>query len=193
MRSSTTAFVCWYGATPRSVRLFTWNGHDWTGRFPLIARAALALRATTCLIDGEAVACGDDGLPVFDQLRYRRDDRHVFLYAFDLMGLDGDDLRTEQIEARKAALAKLIRIPRPGPHRFGLGLAAHLLHVIETWGQYRTPTVQHFQVSFSHGHERLKEGVVKKIEVGGRELKSPVRISGSGQSRRLCSLTKVEE
>jgi ATP-dependent DNA ligase len=41
------------------VRLFTRNGHDWTGRFPLIARAALSLKAASCLIDGEAVACDD--------------------------------------------------------------------------------------------------------------------------------------
>src|SRR5262245_24199363 len=39
------------------VRLFTRNGHDWTGRFPLIARAALSLKAASFLIDGEAVAC----------------------------------------------------------------------------------------------------------------------------------------
>jgi ATP-dependent DNA ligase len=58
-----------------SVRLFTRNGHDWTGRFPLIVRAALLLKAASCLIDGEAVACDDNGLPVFDRLRYRRDDR----------------------------------------------------------------------------------------------------------------------
>ena len=48
-----------------AVRLFTRNGHDWTGRFPLIARAALSLKAASCLIDGEAVACDHDGLPVF--------------------------------------------------------------------------------------------------------------------------------
>ena len=70
------------------VRLFTRNGHDWTGRFPLIAHAALSLKAASCLIDGEAVACDGNGLPVFDRLRYRRDDGHVFLYAFDLI----DDL-----------------------------------------------------------------------------------------------------
>jgi bifunctional non-homologous end joining protein LigD len=46
------------------VRLFTRNGHDWTGRFPLIARAALSLKAASCLIDGEAVACDDNGLAV---------------------------------------------------------------------------------------------------------------------------------
>jgi ATP-dependent DNA ligase len=52
-----------------SVRLFTRNGHDRTGRFPLIARAALSLKAASCLIDGEAVACNGDGLPCFDRLR----------------------------------------------------------------------------------------------------------------------------
>jgi hypothetical protein len=96
------------------VRLFTRNGHDWTGRFPLIARAALSLNATSCLIDGEAVACDGDGMPCFDRLRYRRQDGHVFLYAFDLIELDGDDLRHEPIERRKAELAKLIRRAKTG-------------------------------------------------------------------------------
>src|SRR5262249_21599603 len=90
------------------VRLFTRNGHDWTGRFPLIARAALSLKSVSCLIDGEAVACGDDGMPCFDRLRYRRADGHVFLYAFDLIELDGNDLRREPIERRKVLLIRLL-------------------------------------------------------------------------------------
>jgi bifunctional non-homologous end joining protein LigD len=97
-----------------ALRLFTRNGHDWTGRFPLIVRAALSLKAASCLIDGEAVACGEDGLPVFDRLRGRRDDRRVFLYAFDLIELNGKDLRREPIEQRKTALAKLLRRAKPG-------------------------------------------------------------------------------
>jgi bifunctional non-homologous end joining protein LigD len=107
------------------VRLFTRNGHDWTGRFPLIARAALSLKAASCLIDGEAVSCDDDGLPVFDRLRYRRDDPRVFLYAFDLIELNGDDLRREPVERRKVLLIRLLakasiglqvndHIPEPG-------------------------------------------------------------------------------
>ena len=86
------------------MRLFTRNGHDWTGRFPLIARAALSLKAVSCLIDGEAVACDNDGMPCFERLRYRRADGHVFLYAFDL----GDDLRREPIERRKVLLIRLL-------------------------------------------------------------------------------------
>ena len=58
-------------------------------RYPLIAAAVGALRVRSCLIDGEAVACGDDGLPAFDRLRYRRQDGAVFLFAFDLLELDG--------------------------------------------------------------------------------------------------------
>ena len=99
---------------PRCGGRAAFNGHDWTGRFPLIARAALSLKTTSCLIDGEAVACDGDGLPVFDQLRYRRDDRRVFLYAFDLIELDGEDLRRKPIEARKAALAKLLQHTKAG-------------------------------------------------------------------------------
>jgi ATP-dependent DNA ligase len=53
-------------------------------------------------------------VPIFDRLRYRRDDRRVFLYAFDLIELNGDDLRREPIERRKAALAKLLLRAKTG-------------------------------------------------------------------------------
>ena len=96
------------------VRLLTRNGIDWTTRFPLIAEAAAALRVKYFLIDGEAVCCDGEGMPVFDRLRYRRDDRHVFLYAFDLLQLDSRDLRREPIEDRKAELAKLLRHAKSG-------------------------------------------------------------------------------
>jgi bifunctional non-homologous end joining protein LigD len=72
------------------------------------------LRVKSCLIDGEAVACDGDGLAVFDRLRERRGDRYVFLYAFDLLELDGQDLRRVPIENRKEALVKLLRRSRPG-------------------------------------------------------------------------------
>ena len=51
---------------------------------------------------------------MFDRLRGRRDDRRVFLYAFDLIELNGEDLRRKPIEARKAALAKLLRHAKTG-------------------------------------------------------------------------------
>src|SRR5215831_3390243 len=88
----------------RGVRLLTRNGHDWADRCPRIGDAAGALGVRSCLIDGEAVACDGDGMPVFDRLRYRRQDGAVFLFAFDLLELNGQDLRREPIESRKREL-----------------------------------------------------------------------------------------
>jgi hypothetical protein len=90
-------------ASRAGARLLTRNGYDWTGRFPRIAAAAETLRARSFLIDGEAVACDGDGLPVFDRLRYRRQDGRVFLFAFDLLELNGRDMRREPLEVRKSA------------------------------------------------------------------------------------------
>jgi ATP-dependent DNA ligase len=90
------------------VRLLTRNGHDWAARFPLIIEAVTALKVRSCLIDGEAVVCDDNGVAVFAKLRQRRNDRHVLLYAFDLLELDGQDLRRESLERRKILLARLL-------------------------------------------------------------------------------------
>ena len=95
--------------SPAGIRLLTRNGHDWTERFPLIAQAAGVLRVRSFLLDGEAVACDGDGLPCFDRLRYRRQDAAVFLFAFDLLELNRQDLRPEPLEDRKLELGKLLR------------------------------------------------------------------------------------
>jgi bifunctional non-homologous end joining protein LigD len=86
---------------PTGVRLLTRNGHDWAPRYPLIIEAVAALRVRSCLIDGEAVCCDDKGVAVFAKLRQRRNDRHVILRAFDLLGLNGKDLRREPSNAAR--------------------------------------------------------------------------------------------
>jgi ATP-dependent DNA ligase len=96
------------------IRLLTRNGHDWSARYPLILQAVNALTVRSCLIDGEAVVVDDDGLTVFERLRQRRHDHHVFLFAFDLLELNGTDLRREPIEVRKATLASILRKARHG-------------------------------------------------------------------------------
>ena len=90
------------------VRLWTRGGHDWAERFPAIAAAAGALSAPTFLIDGEAVASADDGVADFTRLRRRTHDRQTFLWAFDLLELDGEDLRGVPLERRKDRLAQLL-------------------------------------------------------------------------------------
>jgi len=96
----------------RRVQLYSRPGNDLTLRFPLIAEAMAHL--PSCTIDGEAVACDDDGIQSFDLLRRRERDDQVFLYAFDLIELDGEDRRRDPLEQRKADLGRLLADARPG-------------------------------------------------------------------------------
>jgi ATP-dependent DNA ligase len=90
------------------VKLYGRHGNDLTKRFPLIVEAMMRLRASSCVIDGEAVTCGEDGIPSFDLLRHKLHDGRGFLYAFDLIELDGEDLRGEALEQRKVTLWRLL-------------------------------------------------------------------------------------
>ena len=92
----------------RIVRCFTRNGNDRTDRFPAIVETASQLRATSFLIDGEAVIAHDDGTPDFHALRNRRRGGEVVLHAFDLLEHNGDDLRDLPLIERKRQLAKLL-------------------------------------------------------------------------------------
>src|SRR5262245_3519613 len=76
-------------------RVFTRNGHDWSDRYSSIVRAASNLRCRSAIIDGEAIVQDGNGASDFDALnsamRWHPDS--IILYAFDLMHLDGTDLR----------------------------------------------------------------------------------------------------
>jgi bifunctional non-homologous end joining protein LigD len=91
------------------VRLITRNGNDFTSRFPFIAMAVSKLSVWSCLIDGEAIVCDENGLAVFELIRRPNAGERAVLSAFDLLELDGKDLRRRPIETRKALLAKLLR------------------------------------------------------------------------------------
>ena len=80
------------------VRLYSRPGNDLTRRFPLIVDALSRLRSRSCIIDGEAVACDDNGIASFDLVRHHRANDKIFLYAFDLIELNGDDLPRDPIE-----------------------------------------------------------------------------------------------
>ena len=94
--------------TDDRVRLFTRRGYDWTKRFPRVVDAARRLQVSSIILDGEAVVCGEDGVSDFDRLHSQRCDEHVFLYAFDLLEINGEDYRAEALEKRKAKLETLL-------------------------------------------------------------------------------------
>ena len=96
------------------VRLITRQGNDFTSRFPLIVAAIAALPRRSFLLDGEAICTNNDGLAVFDLIRRQRHGDNAVMVAFDLIELDGDDLRRIPIERRKAQLLRLVRDRHPG-------------------------------------------------------------------------------
>src|SRR5215468_12629114 len=91
------------------VRLFTSAGDDFSSRFPFIAMAVSKLPVRSCLTDGEAIVCDEGGLAVFDLIRGHGSKASAVLCAFDLLELDGRDLRREPIEERKRLLTKLLK------------------------------------------------------------------------------------
>jgi bifunctional non-homologous end joining protein LigD len=90
------------------VRLITKGGYDWSKRYPWIVEAALKNRQKHFVIDGEAVVLGVDGYSDFNALRSGRHNDEVQLLAFDLLSMDGDDLRDVPLSMRKANLARLL-------------------------------------------------------------------------------------
>src|SRR3954452_22888783 len=100
----------------KRVRLFTRNGHDWSGRYPLIVQAALRNRNSSFVIDGEAGLLGVDGISDFNGVHSRRHDDEVEFYAFDMLVSDGDDLRKLPLSMRKTNLARLLARRVDGIH-----------------------------------------------------------------------------
>lgn len=92
-------------------RLLTRGDQDWTGRMPTIAQAAEALPVDQAILDGEVVALLPNGVSSFQALqnafRGERSEPLVY-YVFDLLYLDGHDLRGVPLEERKARLAELL-------------------------------------------------------------------------------------
>ena len=93
------------------VRLLTRKGLDWTSKFPNVAAAVAKLPAETALIDGEIVVEDERGVSVFSMLQaaLKEGRRDAFVYyVFDLLHLDGRDLREPPLAERKAELERLL-------------------------------------------------------------------------------------
>ncbi|MGQ0701755.1 MAG: non-homologous end-joining DNA ligase [Gemmatimonadales bacterium] len=108
-------------------RLLTRRGLDWTGRFPAVAEACATLPARQAVIDGELVALLPDGRSSFQalqQVMMGKKPRRVIYYVFDLLRLDGKDLRSLPLLERKRRLARLLR-KRRGPGSRRVRYSAH--------------------------------------------------------------------
>jgi ATP-dependent DNA ligase len=93
----------------KAVRLVTRGGHNWTDRFPWIVEAALKNRRSQFVLDGEAVILGIDGRSDFNALHSRKLNQEVQLCAFDVLAIEGEDLRALPLSMRKTNLERLLR------------------------------------------------------------------------------------
>ncbi len=116
----------------RSARVYTRSGHDWSARFPGVVAAAATLPARSALLDGEIVALDAEGRSSFGSLVEALELRRgagLTWFGFDLLHLDGRDLRGLPLHARKAALATLLEDAFPAvrylAHVEGTGPAFH--------------------------------------------------------------------
>jgi bifunctional non-homologous end joining protein LigD len=92
------------------VKIFTRRGHDWTHRFKKVANDAWHIKAGSAIIDGEIVVPAVDGTTDFSALQngLKGSSKSIVLVAFDLLYLNGRDIRKEPLFRRKAELKQII-------------------------------------------------------------------------------------
>lgn len=103
------------------VRIYTFTGADWTKRYDLIAGAAAKIKGTA-IIDAEAAVPGDAGVTDFHALHEERRTAQAVAYAFDIMMLNGEDLRRLPWLERRNKLKRLL-----GRRSLGLAYNDHFI------------------------------------------------------------------
>lgn len=93
------------------VRLLSLKNKNLAGDFPTVVNAVRTIKAGTALLDGEIVAINAQGQPSFQALQNRasaKQNWHIVYYAFDLLSLEGDDLKHLPLVERRATLKNLV-------------------------------------------------------------------------------------
>lgn len=121
------------------IRLFTKNGYDWTGRYIELAGEAEAIEAESFIIDGETITVNAAGLSDFHALQAavtrRKPSRDLYLVAFDLLHLNGHDLRNMPVEDRRDILQALIpAVGRIQVSKAMPGTGAAVYHLVDRAG-----------------------------------------------------------
>jgi ATP dependent DNA ligase-like protein/integrase-like protein len=149
-----------------TVQFWSRNARDWTAKFPVIVEAVKVLPTTTAFLDGEIVVVDAQGRSSFQKLQ-RSMGKCVptgFVYAvFDLMYLDGFDLRKTRLTLRKDLLEKLVK-------GAGRGLLCYSEHLEGNGDAF-----------FRHACEYGIEGIVSKLADSPYESTQPTMVKGEVQ------------
>ena len=115
------------------VKRLTRTGLDWTHKYPAIVGAVASLDARQAYLDGELCGVGPDGVTSFSIVQLASDSGNaaaLIFFLFDLLHLDGDDLRPQSLIERKDPLAALLaNAPSSlhySDHQLGRGRAFHV-------------------------------------------------------------------
>jgi bifunctional non-homologous end joining protein LigD len=92
----------------RDVRLWSRAEKDFTSRFPAVTKALVTLKAQTALVDGELVVTDEQGRPSFQLIQNADESTPVRAFLFDLLEIDGENLRNEPLTERRARLAAIL-------------------------------------------------------------------------------------
>jgi bifunctional non-homologous end joining protein LigD len=130
-----------------TARAYTRNGFDWSDRYPGIVSAAGQLACRFAILDGESIVQNDRGVSDLEALRsaIRWHPHKLVFYAFDILHLDGKDLRDNALVDRRATLRKLIGRDRSNPLQFS--------------DEFTGDSAAFFRACAEHG----LEGVVSKL------------------------------
>jgi bifunctional non-homologous end joining protein LigD len=115
------------------VRLLSRNEKDFGSKFPEVLDSIAKIRAHDAIIDGEIVALDSEGRSSFQLLQAHALGAarpSIFFYAFDLLQLNGKDLRAQPVTSRKAQLEKLLN-PPPGVIRYSASLGAKVTDLLK--------------------------------------------------------------
>ncbi|MBV9221288.1 MAG: hypothetical protein JOY94_17855 [Methylobacteriaceae bacterium] len=94
--------------SPSGPCLWTRSAIECTGRFNRISRGLAGLQAVSLTLDGEAVVLRDNGQADSYRLRSREGAAEAVMVAFDILTLNGEDLRSRPIEDRRTLLGELL-------------------------------------------------------------------------------------
>ena len=128
-------------------RAYTRNGFNWSERYPGIISAAGNLPCRAAILDGEVIVQNERGVSDFEALRsaIRWQPHKLLFYAFDVLHLDGEDLRDQPLLERRAKLKELVGRDRTSPLQFS--------------DEFTGDSAAFFRACAEHG----LEGVVSKL------------------------------